>query len=39
MKLEKLTPEQILARELATGAPIIYRLDADGEVISHEDLA
>jgi 2,3-bisphosphoglycerate-dependent phosphoglycerate mutase len=39
MKLEKLTPEQILKRELATGAPIVYRLDAEGEVISHEDLA
>lgn len=39
MKLEKLTPEQILKRELATGVPILYRLDADGEVLSHEDLA
>jgi 2,3-bisphosphoglycerate-dependent phosphoglycerate mutase len=39
MRLEKLTPEQILARELATGAPIVYRLDEKGEVISHEDLA
>jgi 2,3-bisphosphoglycerate-dependent phosphoglycerate mutase len=39
MKLEKLTPEQILKRELATGAPIVYRLDDKGEVISHEDLA
>ena len=39
MKLEKLTPEQILKRELATGAPIVYRLDDKGEVVSHEDLA
>ena len=39
MKLEKLTPEQILKRELATGVPIIYELDANGEVLSHEDLA
>jgi 2,3-bisphosphoglycerate-dependent phosphoglycerate mutase len=39
MKLEKLSPEQILARELATGAPIVYRLDDKGEVIGHEDLA
>ena len=29
MVLEKLTPEQILKRELATGAPVIYRLNAD----------
>src|SRR3954466_3706600 len=28
MVLEKLTPEQILKRELATGAPVIYRLNA-----------
>ncbi len=39
MKLEKLTPEQILKRELATGVPILYRLDANGEVLSHQDLA
>ena len=39
MKLEKLTPEQILKRELATGAPIVYQLDEKGEVVSHEDLA
>ena len=33
--LEKLTPEEgILARELATGAPIIYRLNADATVAS-----
>ncbi|ADZ72713.1 2,3-bisphosphoglycerate-dependent phosphoglycerate mutase [Polymorphum gilvum] len=39
MDLEKLTPEQILKRELGTGTPIIYRLDEDGEVVSVEDLA
>jgi 2,3-bisphosphoglycerate-dependent phosphoglycerate mutase len=39
MVLEKLTPKQILARELATGAPIIYRLNADSTVESKLDLA
>jgi 2,3-bisphosphoglycerate-dependent phosphoglycerate mutase len=32
MQLEKLSPEQILKVELHTGAPIIYRLKADGSV-------
>ena len=32
MVLEKLTPEGILKRELATGAPILYRLNADATV-------
>ena len=39
MVLEKLTPEQILKRELATGAPVIYRLNADSTVESKLDLA
>ena len=39
MAIEGLTPDEILKRELATGAPIVYRLDAEGEVVSHEDLA
>ena len=39
MVLERLTPEGILARELATGAPIIYRLNADATVESKLDLA
>src|SRR6201990_2283672 len=39
MVLEKLTPEGTLARELATGAPIIYRLNADATVASKLDLA
>src|ERR1700688_4412370 len=39
MVLEKLSPEQILARELATGAPVIYRLNADATVASKLDVA
>ena len=39
MVLEKLTPEQILKREIGTGVPIIYRLDADATVKSKLDLA
>jgi len=39
MVLERLTPEKILKRELATGVPIIYRLNADSTVASHLDLA
>ena len=38
MKLENLTSEQILARELATGVPIIYHLKADGSIASRKDL-
>ena len=39
MVLEKLSPEGILARELGTGVPIIYRLNADSTVESKLDLA
>src|SRR3954463_11017130 len=39
MVLDKLPPEGILARELATGVPIIYRLNADATVASKIDLA
>ncbi|HVT54892.1 MAG TPA: 2,3-bisphosphoglycerate-dependent phosphoglycerate mutase [Xanthobacteraceae bacterium] len=39
MVLEKLTPEGILKRELATGVPIIYRLNADATVANKVDLA
>ena len=39
MVLEKISPEQILKRELATGAPVIYRLNADSTVASKLDLA
>ena len=39
MVLEKLTPAQILERELGTGAPVVYRLNADATVASVKDLA
>lgn len=39
MVLEKLSPEGILKREIATGVPIIYRLNADATVASKVDLA
>jgi len=39
MVLERLTPEAILKRELGTGVPIIYRLNADSTVASQLDLA
>lgn len=39
MKLEGLSGEEIIARELATGVPIVYRLAADGSIASREDLA
>jgi 2,3-bisphosphoglycerate-dependent phosphoglycerate mutase len=39
MVLEKLTPEAILKREIATGVPIIYRLNADATVADKKDLA
>jgi 2,3-bisphosphoglycerate-dependent phosphoglycerate mutase len=39
MVLEKLDPEGILKRELATGVPIIYRLNADATVANKVDLA
>jgi 2,3-bisphosphoglycerate-dependent phosphoglycerate mutase len=39
MVLEKLTSENILKRELATGVPVIYRLNADATVASVLDLA
>ena len=38
MKLEGLTGEEILKRELGTGVPIVYRLKADGSVESRKDL-
>ncbi len=38
MKLENLSPEQILERELNTGVPIIYKFNDDGSVASHKDL-
>jgi 2,3-bisphosphoglycerate-dependent phosphoglycerate mutase len=39
MVLEKLDKESILKREIGTGVPIIYRLDADSSVKSKLDLA
>ncbi|WP_417768658.1 2,3-bisphosphoglycerate-dependent phosphoglycerate mutase [Stappia sp.] len=39
MELEGLTPAEILKRELATGAPIVYRLTDEGTVASVQDLA
>ena len=39
MVLERLTPEQILQREIGTGVPIIYRLGADSRVSDKLDLA
>jgi 2,3-bisphosphoglycerate-dependent phosphoglycerate mutase len=38
MRLEGLTGEQIIARELATAAPIVYQLDATGAVLERSDL-
>jgi 2,3-bisphosphoglycerate-dependent phosphoglycerate mutase len=39
MVLERLSPEGILKRELATGVPIVYRLNADSTVAEMLDLA
>ena len=39
MVLDRLSPEEILKRELATGVPIIYRLNADATVAATLDLA
>jgi 2,3-bisphosphoglycerate-dependent phosphoglycerate mutase len=33
MAIEGLTPDEILAREIATGEPLIYRIGADGELL------
>jgi 2,3-bisphosphoglycerate-dependent phosphoglycerate mutase len=39
MKLEKLSGEAIIKRELGTGVPIVYRLLSDGSVESRRDLS
>ena len=39
MVLERLGPKEIIARELATGVPLIYRLNADATVANRVDLA
>ena len=38
MRLEGLTGDEIIARELATAAPIVYELDASGSVVGRTDL-
>jgi 2,3-bisphosphoglycerate-dependent phosphoglycerate mutase len=39
MVLDRLSPEQIVKRELGTGVPMIYRLNSDATVASKLDLA
>jgi 2,3-bisphosphoglycerate-dependent phosphoglycerate mutase len=39
MVLERLSPDQIVKRELLTGVPLIYRLNADSTVAEYKDLA
>jgi 2,3-bisphosphoglycerate-dependent phosphoglycerate mutase len=39
MAMEGLTPDEIIARELATGVPIVYRLNADSTIASKSELA
>jgi 2,3-bisphosphoglycerate-dependent phosphoglycerate mutase len=39
MVLEHLSPKEIVVREIATGVPLIYRLNADSTVAEKRDLA
>jgi 2,3-bisphosphoglycerate-dependent phosphoglycerate mutase len=39
MVLDRLSPEEIIARELATGVPMVYHLNADATVAAHQELA
>ena len=39
MVLERLSPQEIVAREIATGVPLIYRLNADSTVAEAKELA
>jgi 2,3-bisphosphoglycerate-dependent phosphoglycerate mutase len=39
MRLEGLSGEEIVKRELATGVPIVYRLTPDGAVLERKELA
>lgn len=39
MAMEGLSGEEIVKRELATGVPIVYRLNADSTIASKEELA
>jgi 2,3-bisphosphoglycerate-dependent phosphoglycerate mutase len=34
MKLDQLSPEEVIQLEIATGVPIIYEIDAEGKVVS-----
>jgi 2,3-bisphosphoglycerate-dependent phosphoglycerate mutase len=38
MVLDKLSQEQVLALNLATGVPLVYRLDSDGAVLDKREL-
>ncbi|OAM73336.1 2,3-bisphosphoglycerate-dependent phosphoglycerate mutase [Devosia elaeis] len=38
MAIEGLTPEQILAREIATGEPTVYRIGPDGKLVERVTL-
>jgi 2,3-bisphosphoglycerate-dependent phosphoglycerate mutase len=39
MVLDRLSPKEIIAREIATGVPMIYRLNSDATVAEHQELA
>ncbi len=39
MVLERLSPKEIVSREIATGVPLIYRLNANSTVAAMKDLA
>lgn len=39
MRLDRLSPEQVMEVELATGMPLIYRFNTDGSVAEKSDLA
>ena len=38
MQLENLSPTEVVAREIATGVPLIYRLNADASVAEKQEL-
>ena len=39
MRLDRLSPDEVMQVEIATGVPLIYRLNADGTVAEKRDLA
>jgi 2,3-bisphosphoglycerate-dependent phosphoglycerate mutase len=39
MQLDRLSPDEVMQVEIATGVPLIYRLNADGTVAEKRDLA